>query len=398
MSKKLTYWGNDRGIKRKVLLFSLMLLIMVGGILFAAPSLTLTSTAQAQQTPAITTPSPLTLEELREQNRLSNVTDAITRNLQQGEMKINGIVYTPRWANPVWVEPNSLSVLFVYCLPGEFADSGQQIPGSRDLNVLESYSIALSPVLTGWLMVVENEHQTERNPAAVGAICTSDANDPESRIVSPQEQTVIKNVVQQFITIRNIQKTNITQIINIINNVTSNQTGGGGGGNNQTSPLTVSGYWDTEDGGNAPATISFESDVDGGRTPYNVTWDFGDGQKATNSAGCCRHHTYENPGHYTATVTVTDDSGQTVSDSTEVIVQPAAPTTGEPTTTNETAAAEVTPPPATGEGETTAPEQPPTTGGGVVAEEPPPAGTTTTEGEEATTTTTPPASLDTLGQ
>ncbi|MFL6489656.1 MAG: PKD domain-containing protein, partial [Nitrososphaera sp.] len=486
----------------------------------------------------------------------------------------------------------------------------------------------------------------------------------------------------------NIQKTNITQIINIINNVTSNQTGGGGGGNNQTRPLTVSGYWDTEDGGNAPATISFESDVDGGRTPYNVTWDFGDGQKATNSAGCCRHHTYENPGHYTATVTVTDDSGQTASDSTtvnvgtpsglsvvlnygpisgetapatwtftvkmydpisnnrsesdytyhwdfgdgqtsdspgrttthtyenpgifrvrvtvtdpegntatsdsdlccraivksasfevqitkdiqdgteapsswcfepsivtgaeglppyqynwqfgdgqysfdrdvchtfeqpgdyvvaltvydaadtvasasttirvlpplgttppstndtggndtggvtpeplraqvnldstdiplthrfeadalggtfpytyhwdfgdgqeanvqntrhtyenpgtytatltvtdatgqtasdntEVIVQPAAPTTGEPTTTNETAAAEVTPPPATGEGETTAPEQSTTTGGGVVAEEPPPAGTTTTEGEEATTTTTPPASLDTLGQ
>ena len=96
--------------------------------------------------------------------------------------------------------------------------------GSRDLNVLESYSVALSPVMTGWLMVVENEHQTERSPAAVGVICASDANDPETRILSPQEQTVIKNVIQQFITIRNIQKTNITQVINIINNITSNQT------------------------------------------------------------------------------------------------------------------------------------------------------------------------------
>jgi PKD repeat protein len=48
-------------------------------------------------------------------------------------------------------------------------------------------------------------------------------------------------------------------------------------------------------------------------------------------------HTYENPGSYTATLTVTDATGQSVSDSTEVIVQPEAPpTTGEPTTANET--------------------------------------------------------------
>ncbi|MDQ3847634.1 MAG: hypothetical protein M3261_01610, partial [Thermoproteota archaeon] len=200
MSKKLTDWGNDRGInQKKVLVLSLMLL-MVGGILLAAPS-----AAKAQQTTATTTTeaegtttatSSLTPEELREQNRLSNVTTAITRNLQQGEMKINGIVYTPRWSDPVWVQPNSLSVLFVYCLPGEFADSGQQILGSRDLDVLESYSLALSPVLTGWLMVVDNENQTERNPAAVGVICASDANDPQIRILSPQEQIVINNVIK----------------------------------------------------------------------------------------------------------------------------------------------------------------------------------------------------------
>ena len=42
-------------------------------------------------------------------------------------------------------------------------------------------------------------------------------------------------------------------------------------------------------------------------------------------------HTYENPGSYAATLTVTDATGQTASDSTQVIVEP-APTTGEPPT------------------------------------------------------------------
>ena len=59
-------------------------------------------------------------------------------------MQVNGIVYTPRWSDPVGVQPTSLSVLFVNCLPGEFADSAQQILGSRDVEVLESYSLALS--------------------------------------------------------------------------------------------------------------------------------------------------------------------------------------------------------------------------------------------------------------
>src|SRR5215213_1112145 len=336
MPKKLTDGGNDRGIKRRASILSLILLMVGGGVL-AAPS-TLTSTTMAQQTTAPeTTTRPLTEEELREQNRLQNVTTAITRNLQQGEMKINGIVYTPRWSEPVWVQPNSLSVLFVYCLPGEYTEAGQQIFGSRDLNLLESYSVALSNDLTGWLMVVENEHQTERIPAAVGVICASDANDPESRILSPQEQIVINNVIKQFTTVRNIQITNITQIINIINNVTTNGTGGvvippttnNTGGNNTgggvtPEPLRVEAELDPLDSNIAPASYLFEVRTFGGTGPYTSHWDFGDGQEADRPVGDVVdghsnygyvYHTYENPGIYTVTLTVTDATGQTASDS-----------------------------------------------------------------------------------
>jgi hypothetical protein len=212
---------------------------MVGGILFAAPS-----SAMAQQITATTTP-PLTPEEQEQQNRLQNTIAAITRNLEQGQKEVNGVVYTPRWSNPVWVEADSLSILFVYCLPGEFADSGQEILGGSELEVLESYSVAVTRDLTGWLMVVENEDENTRLPAAVGVICASDLNDAETRVLSSQEQTEINNIIQNFINIRTTQITNITQVINIINNVTRNGTGGpitpptnGTGGNDTGGPIT----------------------------------------------------------------------------------------------------------------------------------------------------------------
>src|SRR5918995_7390735 len=160
----------------------LTLLLMVAGF-FAAPS------AMAQQI-------PLTQEELDQQNRLQNEIANTTKNLENGQKQVDGIVYTPRWSNLVWVQPDSLSILFVYCLPGEFADSGQEILGGSELEVLESYSVAVTRDLTGWLMVVENEDENTRLPAAVGVICVSDLNDAEARVLSPQEQTEITNLVQ----------------------------------------------------------------------------------------------------------------------------------------------------------------------------------------------------------
>src|SRR5215217_569027 len=190
----------------------LTLLLMVAGF-FAAPS------AMAQQI-------PLTQEELDQQNRLQNEIANTTKNLENGQKQVNGVVYTPRWSNLVWVQPDSLSILFVYCLPGEFTDSGQEILGGSELEVLESYSLAVTNDLMVWFMVVENENENVRLAAAVGAICASDANDAETRVLSPQEQQEINNIIQQFITIQNTQITNIDQVINIINNVTTNGTTG----------------------------------------------------------------------------------------------------------------------------------------------------------------------------
>ena len=185
---------------------------MVAGF-FAAPS------AMAQQI-------PLTQEELDQQNRLQNEIANTTKNLENGQKQVNGVVYTPRWSNLVWVQPDSLSILFVYCLPGEFADSGQEILGGSELEVLESYALALTGDLMVWFTVVENENEDVRLPAAVGVICASDLNDAETRVLSTQEQQEINNIIRQFITIQNTQVTNIENVINIINNVTTNGTTG----------------------------------------------------------------------------------------------------------------------------------------------------------------------------
>src|SRR5215204_1088206 len=242
----------------KALVLSLSLMMVASVLFAAAPS----AMAQQTTTTAPTTP-PLTPEEQQQQNRLQNTIAAISRNLEQGQKEVNGVVYTPRWSEPVWVQPSSLSLLFVYCLPGEFADSGQEILGGSELNVLESYSLAVTSDLTGWLMVVENEDETDRLPAAVGVICSSDANDPETRVLSPQEQIEINNIIRQFITVRNTVINNVTQIINIINNVTTNQTGGG-----TTPPPSTNDTGGNDTGGNdTGGNDTGGNDTGGGVTP-----------------------------------------------------------------------------------------------------------------------------------
>jgi hypothetical protein len=304
-------------------------------LLLQSFSSSLPSVTKAQQITATTTP-PLTPQEQEQQNRLQNEIAATTRNLENGQKQVNGVVYTPRWSsNPVWVEPGTLSILFAYCLPGEFADSGQEILGGSELEVLESYSLAVTSNVTGWLMVVENEDTQNRLPAAVGVICASDANDAQSRILSPGEQQEINNIIQQFITIQNTQVTNIDQVINIINNVTSTTTQNGTGGGRMTAPTNDTG---TTTGqpltveilpngtqGVFPTTFRFEASIAGGTEPYTYSWDTNYGAiTGVDVRGNEKAFEFVNPvpGTYNVTVTVTDSKNQTASDSIQITVEP----------------------------------------------------------------------------
>ena len=89
--------------------------------------------------------------------------------------------------------------------------------------------------------------------------------------------------------------------------------------------------------GTAPATFEFEANVTGGTEPYTYGWDFGDGTEGSDEQTVV--HTYDEAGTYNVVATVTDSSGQTVSDSIEITVEESAPegVEEEETTTTTTA-------------------------------------------------------------
>jgi hypothetical protein len=264
-----------------IFLFLAAVVLLIGLLLL--PSLAMAQQLQQQQqttAPSVTTSqtttsltSPLTPQEQEQQARLQNVIAATTRDLNETEKQVSGIVYTPRWSEPVWVNPNSIAVLVAYCLPGEFADSGQEILGGFGLEVLESYAVDLPQGFMAWMAVVGNEDDIQngrRLPAAVGVICASDLNNTDTRVLSPQEQQQINNVISQFTTIQNTQITNIDQVINIINNVTTPQNGTGG----VTEPSFTAEIIPNATEGFITYWIELKSKVTGGTEPYAYLWEF----------------------------------------------------------------------------------------------------------------------------
>jgi hypothetical protein len=314
---------------------------------FFIPS-SLAMAQQQQQTTTTTTTgtvvappptTPLTPQELQQQNRLQNVIAATTRDLNETEKEVSGVVFTPRWSEPVWVNADSIAVLVAYCLPGEFADSGQEILGGFGLEVLESYAVDLPQGFMAWMAVVGNEgdQQNRRFPAAVGVICASDLNRADTRILSPQEQQEINNVISQFTTIQNTQITNIDQVINIINNVTTpqNRTGGGMTPPTGEQPLTVKIIPNATEGVYFASAFKFEANVAGGIEPYVYIWD------TTNYDIYNLGHTFEPqrgnektfefvgpwPDKYNVTLKVYDSKNQTASDNVQVtVIPPESPT------------------------------------------------------------------------
>jgi hypothetical protein len=346
-----------------IILFLLAAILFFVGF-FVPPSL---ATAQVQQqeqqqttttTTATTPPSsslsitsitipPLTPEEQREQNRLQSTIAATTRDLNETEKQVSGVVFTPRWSEPVWINANSIAVLIAYCLPGEFADSGQEILGGFGLEVLESYAVDLPQGFMAWMAVVGNEDGNVRLPAALGVICASDLNQADTRVLSPQEQQQINNINQQFTTIQNTQITNIDQVINIINDVTtngttttgpvtpppppSNQTGGnntGGGGGLPKQELIVQ-IIPNATRGFVGASFQLKADIVNGTSPYSYEW--GPLQEAQASHPCsdqfgkpsysCIVYTPNQGGTHKLSLTVKDSQGKTGSDSILISVR-----------------------------------------------------------------------------
>jgi hypothetical protein len=181
-----------------------------------------------------------------------------------------------------------------------------------------------------WMIVVGNEggEQNRTLPAAVGVVCASDLNDAQTRVLSPDEQQQINNVIQQF-----TQVTNIDQVINIINNVTTppappqNETGGmtpppaddtGGG---ETEPPITEEPLRVEIIPSAtevvvPTNIQFDANITGGTEPYTYRWGHGTDMlfvaRPWFIVGILEASTFD------VILSVTDSKGQTASDSIQI--------------------------------------------------------------------------------
>ncbi|MDQ4101639.1 MAG: hypothetical protein M3115_05585 [Thermoproteota archaeon] len=192
--------------------------LVVAGILFAGPL------AMAQQT--ATTPT-LTQEEQEDQQMIQNTMAITTQFLEEGDKQIGPIVFTPRWSGVSWIDPGQKGVIFADCLPGEFAISGQEILGGPELAVLQSFAVGLPEDFMVWVLIVENQHETDRLPGAAGVICASDEDVDETYpastiILQPEVKQRINNVIKQFITVENNQITNINAILYTYQNIVQN--------------------------------------------------------------------------------------------------------------------------------------------------------------------------------
>jgi hypothetical protein len=176
-------------------------------------------------------------------------------------------------------------------------------------------------------VIANTTKNLENGQKQVGVICTSDVNDVQTRVLSPEEQQEINNIIQQFITIQNTQITNIDQVINIINNVTStppaqNQTGGGTPSPTTGQPLKAEIIPNATTLFDA-AFVKLDADVTGGTPPYNYHWRWVDPYLEPLLEGSNRSFIQfiQVLGTHTFILDVTDSKNQTASDSIQIDVR-----------------------------------------------------------------------------
>ena len=123
-----------------------------------------------------------------------------------------------------------------------------------------------------------------------------------------------------FTTARSPDTEGVVKVVGTPSGIRSYTAGG-----NPLIPLAVSAGSDFT--GKEGATVTFNGSVSGGTSPYSYAWNFGDG--STSSGSLTRTHVYIEYGTYTATLTVTDSAGNSLSASVTATIQHLPPTARE---------------------------------------------------------------------
>jgi hypothetical protein len=191
---------------------------------------------------ATTTATATTVEDVPDETVTSSdivetqetAVEFVTQDLQQ----VGDVEFTSRHGPVATIQPNDVAVLLADCNTGEFAVAGQNIFESIQVEQSSSFSIGFEDLnLMSWLIVAENTHDSSAKDAAAGVTCADELGDgdDDSNNVNTLDVTVrtaLQNAVNQYIikggdvdiditNLVNIVQ-NITQVVNVVNNITGN--------------------------------------------------------------------------------------------------------------------------------------------------------------------------------